>query len=368
MPHPSHAKSIFQWLTSALTNHRNWSGYLAPFKQWLRPEWQPNTYGARVCAVRTESDRVNSYSLKIDRRWPGFTAGQHVALLLELNGRQYWRTFSLSHAPSHWQQTGLLELTIQTQTDGTVTPQLPKRLLVGTRIRISAAQGQFKAPAAGQSALMIAGGSGITPIRAMLHEIALTRPEQDITLMYYNENRAPLFEPEWLALQASMPHFKAIMIDTAQSGLINPQQLLTHCPDLCQREVLVCGPPGLMAAASQQLMALGLNPRQLHQESFGQPNRAKSAAPKADQDPVEVYFANSEKSIQSQGQQTLLHLAEQANTQPNSGCRAGICHQCTCRKLKGLVYNTLTQQHSDTGPEDIQLCVSVPVGPVSLEL
>ena len=366
MPRSFHAKPIFRWLTSALTNHQDWSSYWSPFKQWRQSSWQPNSYGAQITAVRTESDRVNSYALKVERRWPGFIAGQHVALLIELNGRQYWRTFSLSQAPSLWRQTGEVEMTIQTQEGGTITPQLPELLTVGTRVRISAAQGQFTAPKPGQPTLMIAGGSGITPIRAILQEIAHRRPDQDVTLLYYNENRAPLFKQEWSVLQQIMPRFKVILIDTAQSGLISPQQLLTHCPDLRHREVFVCGPVGLMAAAQQQLLDLGLNPKQLHQESFGQ--APQSAVSEPGEQTAEVYFVQSNKSISSHGQQTLLQLAEQAETQPKSGCRAGICHQCKCHKNNGLVYNTLTQQHSDTGPEDIQLCVSIPLGPVSLEL
>ncbi|WP_179952289.1 2Fe-2S iron-sulfur cluster-binding protein [Marinicella rhabdoformis] len=67
-------------------------------------------------------------------------------------------------------------------------------------------------------------------------------------------------------------------------------------------------------------------------------------------------------------QKTLLELAEESDTNPVSGCRMGVCQQCVCRKQQGMVYNTLTESYSDTGAEDIQLCISVAVGDVTLEL
>jgi ferredoxin len=65
---------------------------------------------------------------------------------------------------------------------------------------------------------------------------------------------------------------------------------------------------------------------------------------------------------------TLLEQAEAAGLSPEFGCRMGICHTCTCRKAAGSVRNLLTGEISDEPDEDIQLCVSVPVGDVALEL
>ena len=64
----------------------------------------------------------------------------------------------------------------------------------------------------------------------------------------------------------------------------------------------------------------------------------------------------------------LLALAEAAGLNPRYGCRMGICHQCSCRKTGGTVLNRLTGQPSGPGEETVQLCVSVPAGPVTLEL
>ena len=84
-----------------------------------------------------------------------------------------------------------------------------------------------------------------------------------------------------------------------------------------------------------------------------------------------IDYLNSKKQVQFKPNglpQTLLDLAEQEGLKPVSGCRIGVCHQCICNKKQGRVYNTKTKQYSDTGAEEIQLCLSVPVGHVELEL
>ncbi len=64
----------------------------------------------------------------------------------------------------------------------------------------------------------------------------------------------------------------------------------------------------------------------------------------------------------------MLEIAEAAGLTPRHGCRMGICHQCSCRKTTGTVINRLTGQASGPGEENVQLCISVPRGPVSLDL
>ncbi len=68
------------------------------------------------------------------------------------------------------------------------------------------------------------------------------------------------------------------------------------------------------------------------------------------------------------GTGTLLEQAEAAGLTPEFGCRMGICHTCTCRKAAGPVRNVLTGEVSEEEDEDIQLCISVPVADVALEI
>lgn len=72
--------------------------------------------------------------------------------------------------------------------------------------------------------------------------------------------------------------------------------------------------------------------------------------------------------VETDSQRSLLEVAEAAQLKPRYGCRMGICHQCSCRKSEGVVMNTLTGKLSGPGEEAIQLCVSVPQGPVVIDI
>jgi stearoyl-CoA 9-desaturase NADPH oxidoreductase len=80
-----------------------------------------------------------------------------------------------------------------------------------------------------------------------------------------------------------------------------------------------------------------------------------------------VRFLRSERTVPIAAG-TLLEQAEAAGLTPEFGCRMGICRTCKCRKSAGAVRNLLTGEVSDEEDEDIQLCVSAPVGDVALEL
>ena len=64
----------------------------------------------------------------------------------------------------------------------------------------------------------------------------------------------------------------------------------------------------------------------------------------------------------------LLQQAEDAGLTPESGCRMGICHSCTRRKTSGAVRNLITGTVSTAEEEDVQICVSAPVGDVEIAL
>ena len=80
-----------------------------------------------------------------------------------------------------------------------------------------------------------------------------------------------------------------------------------------------------------------------------------------------VAFTDSGIDIVDDGR-SLLDQAEAAGLKPESGCRMGICHSCTRPKTKGVVRNMTTGAMSVADCEDIQICVSAPVGDVELAL
>jgi ferredoxin len=120
--------------------------------------------------------------------------------------------------------------------------------------------------------------------------------------------------------------------------------------------IFVCGPPALVDAVREQCpVALS--------ESF---------VPPVFEAPTEasggrVSFADSGVAVTDDGR-SLLEQAEAAGLTPQSGCRMGICHTCTRRKTSGAVKNLITGAVSTTEGEDVQICVTAPVGDVALAL
>jgi ferredoxin len=106
--------------------------------------------------------------------------------------------------------------------------------------------------------------------------------------------------------------------------------------------------------------ASGLSER-LHTERFTPPAFAADTADATGT----VRFARSGQEFANSGR-PLLDQAEEAGLRPEFGCRMGICHSCTKVKTSGRVRNAGSGELSDEENEEIQLCVSVPVGDVEI--
>jgi ferredoxin len=115
--------------------------------------------------------------------------------------------------------------------------------------------------------------------------------------------------------------------------------------------VFVCGPQALVDAVRTHCPAAS-------SESFVPPVFTPTETSGGT-----VSFADSAVSVTDDGR-PLLEQAEAAGLTPESGCRMGICHSCTRRKTSGVVKNLITGAVSSSEEEDVQICVSVPVGDV----
>ncbi len=78
-------------------------------------------------------------------------------------------------------------------------------------------------------------------------------------------------------------------------------------------------------------------------------------------------FARSGRTATGDGR-SLLEQAEAAGLRPEHGCRMGICHTCTCRKTAGSVLDLRSGAVLGDDEPDVRICVSAPVGDVTLDL
>lgn len=361
------ASTTLHWLGRQLFNRDDPAAFFDPLLERINPMWVRQYTPAKVTAIFNETADTRTFVLAPAKRWPGFEAGQHVNIAIDIDGIRRNRTFSLSSSPVQWRTDGTATLTIKRLPGGLVTNWMHDHLQPGAVIGLGDAFGNFSIPNPEEPALHIAGGSGITPVLSQLETMAASDYQAPVTLLYFVRTQADVIAAEKLhALAARWPAFTLNVVATNETD--TPQYLsdqhLGQVPGLSARRCYLCGPKGLMDLASDLLRRRGICEDRVHRTFFSAP------AASLDTDTLggAVRFERSNLDVSSEGDAVLLEIAEAANLSPRHGCRMGICHQCSCRKSSGTVINRLTGKASGPGEETIQLCVSVPSGPVSIDI
>lgn len=373
----------YQQLTSALTEHfwRCWrffcqvllvqpsmASYFEPIIRVFRPNYRAGLLAARWVQCQKIDDFLR-LELRPARQWQGFIPGQHVDLTVDINGRAITRTFSIACSLQHYQQQGTIVLLMKIQADGTLTKALASSTLNSYPCYLSPAYGTFVL-APQRSSLLMAAGSGITPIYAMLSSISrLTHP---ITLIYLARSDNPLLQAELNALMVKFPLLSIHFIHTNQRARLAPTELAALVPGFMDHQIYLCGPASFSKQWQAWFLAQGIQQQRILQESFGKfviPNEVASGldtASSAETSSLVIEVLPSGKQLLSQG--TLLQSLELAGLQPRYGCRRGICMQCLCYKTQGQIRNLVTGEISDNHSSVIQLCISQAVSAVQLEL
>ena len=324
--------------------------------QRMNPVWSTSGIRARVTGRVEENADTFSLWLKTNRHWQGHQAGQHVAVGVEIDGVMRRRVFSISNcADRPGKGTRLLRLTIQRQPGNGVTGWLHANADTGLVLELSAADGQFVLPdPPPKRLLMIAGGSGITPLMAILQQLARNRFDGDIVVLQLCRHvNQRLFGDELSGLAERLPGLSIKLHDSATRGRLTISTLPDLVPDLTERHTLLCGPASLISDVSTAWEAFGLG-RQLQLERFAAPRPPTQAGGEQ-----QVRAMQSEQMFTQVSGHSLLEAAEAAGLRPKHGCRAGLCRSCLCKKHSGTSRNLLTGLSSNQPDEWIQLCVSV---------
>jgi predicted ferric reductase len=168
--------------------------------------------------------------------------------------------YSLSAAPGK----DLLRITVKDLGDHS---QALAQLRPGTRVIAAGPYGAFTAADSGRGVLLLAGGVGITPLRAMF----ATLPGH-VTLIYRaSSERDIVFRDELDAIAAARGAKVYYLVGSrAEIGgdPLSPRMLRSLVPGLDQQEIYVCGPSGMISAAVDALRGAGVAQRQIHFESF----------------------------------------------------------------------------------------------------
>ena len=236
-----------------------------------RLTWQP----AEVVDVLAETPRVKTIAFDV-ADWAGHRAGQHVDVRLTAeDGYQAERSYSIASAPNGTR----LDLTVVRIADGEVSPYLADELKPGDRIELRGPVGGYFVwePSQGGPLLLVAGGSGIAPLMAMIRLRAAAGSDVDTRLLF--SSRAwddIIYRDELERLNGNGLTVVHTLTSSKPPGwtgyarLVDAEMLAEIGPSPADRpRVYVCGPTPFAEAVSEALVHLGHASPGIKTERFG---------------------------------------------------------------------------------------------------
>ena len=140
------------------------------YLELVRPLLVKRQVRAEITAVRRQTPKSVTLQLRANENWRGLRAGQFVGLSVTIDGVRETRPYS--PAGSHHAAGGVLELTVSTHPEGKVSRYLRDHAQPGMIVGLTQAEGDFVLPEPRpERVLLISGGSGITPVMAMLRTL-----------------------------------------------------------------------------------------------------------------------------------------------------------------------------------------------------
>ena len=139
------------------------------YLELVAPTWSSTEVRGRVVDVRHGTPDSVTLTIRPNGNWAGFTAGQFTQLTVEIDGVRHTRCYSMATSE---REAGAFELTVKAHPQGTVSRHLKDHAAVGLVVGLAPAAGEFTLPAVRPDRLLLmSGGSGITPVMAMLRTL-----------------------------------------------------------------------------------------------------------------------------------------------------------------------------------------------------
>ncbi|HST65427.1 MAG TPA: MOSC and FAD-binding oxidoreductase domain-containing protein [Mycobacteriales bacterium] len=369
------------------------------------PAW-PGFRRLRVERVVPESATVTSVELAADdgAPLPPAAAGQYLTLRVAGAGDPApVRSYSLSSPPG----AATYRISVKREPHGVVSAYVGARLRPGAVLDAAAPRGEFVLADGTGPVLLLSAGIGVTPVLAMLHQLAAAGSARDVWWVHTARNAAEqAFAAEADRLLQALPHAHRYVFHTAPDGAAPdgaapdgaaPAGPHGAAPAGAVRRgrptaaalaglglpadatAYVCGPAAFMADMQATLAGLGIPPDRVHTELFGAlaainpgltdvRRRSPHPPPGPDGTGPRVTFARSGLTVRwADRHGSLLDLADACEVPTRFSCRTGVCHTCVTPVLSGA---------TDYSPEPLELpaagtvlvCCARPDGDLVLDM
>lgn len=276
-----------------------------------------------------------------------FEAGQYITVSKWLANEYHTRSYSICSSPTQ----NRLQIAVRKTRNGLMSNYINTQLKRGDQLVVQGPYGDFtwspQAPGRKKKLVLIAGGSGITPMISMIKTVLAGKENVDINLIYANRNHASvMFYDELQRLQAEAAgslniHFifsEAKENTFGISGRFNDKVLLKILPvlktnkDKTEIDYCICGPEELRNVALQALKQHGVEDEHIRFERF----TFDDNQPIGKLHNVDISLANGTKhSIEVASNQSILEVANKRRIQIPHACGVGTCGSCKFKVQKG---------------------------------
>ena len=306
----------------------------------------------RIRALIDETHDAKSVVFEVPPSIEGqytYLPGQFLTLRLPIDGVNVPRCYSMSSSP---QLDASPRVTVKRVKQGRGSNWICDHLKVGDELEVMPPAGIFTPKHLDKDFLLMAGGSGITPVFSILRHV-LEKATARITLFYANrDEKSVIFRDTLNTLAKAHPQRLQIVhcLDSVQ-GIPTVAQLTEFARPHATSQAFVCGPGPFMDAAVEALHAVNMPDADIHVERFvSLPDEEALAAaqiarqneaPRADavdEAQVEISIDGQVHNIECMGQETILEAAQRNKLNLPYSCQAGMCASCMCQVVEGSVH------------------------------
>ncbi len=317
--------------------------------------------------------RLTDDAVAVDFTFPGsgslkYQAGQYITLSKWLAGAMHTRCYSLCASPSK----GLVSIGVKKTRNGLVSGFIHDQLQPGDELIVQGPFGHFVYPPNTQrqvsGLILVAGGSGITPILSILETALEQQAKLPVHLIYACKNKESIMffsQLEALKSQYSEQLKLSYVLENPPESLRDTGRLSKHLlfnllgiqgEDIdrqrCQtREIYVCGPEPMKAVVLDSLCEFGFDADRIHVEQFTKPQTQPIGVAKT----VQISLADGHHRLQVASNQTVLEVANVEGINIPHACGNGLCGSCKLKVSEGKVMplgdsvSGITAEETDAG-------------------
>ena len=337
--------SLFNSMAQSVMNSHDANFWL----QKINPLWSMNQPLAKVVKKQIVAKDMVSLILQCNRHVQRGVAGQHHPVTVEIAGRHYERTYSLMQVDADH-----LCLTVKKVDQGLVSSWLVDQSQTGDILRLGQPYGEMQQQVQTPKLLLLAAGSGITPMLSLIEALCQSRQLKAIfvQLMYWVKTHEDAAYAEYLKEVAeNFPNFTyQIFYTQEQDQRLNPSHI-DQLKSLNETTVYACGPSGFAATAETVFKHVA----SIQTEAFSLSQFDTDAT---DTGFINVTLTQSNKTIAIPKGQSILSSLEHQGIKPKHGCRMGICNKCACTKAQGATKNLLNGSANHEPSQLLKICVN----------